>query len=70
MVPILHLSPLNTPAALGVSIAVGMLIYQTPSSTEPKGDRSISIILWEFIGAVLGPPLIALAMGWIVMHWL
>lgn len=67
VVPTFDLRPLAIPAAMGLSLIVGMLSYQETKTYPP--DKPTSEVFGEMIGMMFAP-LAALAFGAFVHLWM
>ena len=64
-VPIFHLPRLSIASAIGISIVVGFLTYQTPEDVE-KPDRTQVHVWTRAVILVTLLPAISLGVGWVV----
>ena len=69
IVPALHANPITIPQAIGISLVVGMVVYQPSSSKDKnkgKEDESIGATLFTAFCVATIAPLFTLAIGAIV----
>lgn len=68
VVPIFNVPPLSVATAIGLSLAIGMLVKHGNSSSEKKKETSDAII--EIVSAAVFAPLFTLFIGWIVKSFI
>jgi hypothetical protein len=68
IVPVFHITAINIPEGIGLSLVVSYLTYQYIRDKEDKDDYIGNFI--RSIGVAVLWPAFALLFGWIVQHWM
>lgn len=67
--PTFHLQPLRFVEALGICLVVAMMFRAPTVSTEENKRKDKQKYVLEFVGHAVAP-VISVALGWIVRHWM